>query len=204
MKKLVDIASFWENIYKNNSAGWDLKSPTPAFIDILNDKKFLHNGKLLILGSGYGYDAVEAAKAGLNVTAVDFSETATNYAKKLTASNGVKINFLKDNFFNLPENYSDYFDYAYDYVTICAINPDRREEYAAMLSSVLKCNGKFVALWFPVEDRAGGPPFGLNVQELTNIFTKYFKLIVSTDKVNSIKPRKGREFLQVYEKICEG
>ena len=204
MKKLVDTKAFWENIYKGNSARWDLKSPTPAFIDLLKDKKIMNNGKLLIPGAGYGYDAVEAAKAGLNVTAVDFSETATNYAKKLAASEGLNINFVKDNFFNLPESYSDFFDYAYDYVTICAINPDRREEYAAMLSSVLKCSGKFIALWFPVENRSGGPPFGLNVQELTNIFTKYFKLIVSTDKVNSIKPRKGREFLQVYKKICEG
>lgn len=202
MKNKVDHPDFWDEIYKNNSAGWDMKSPTPAFIDILKDKKLSLSGKILILGSGYGYDAVEAAKHGLEVTAVDISETAVSFSKQLAENNNVKLNFIVDDFFNLPQKYSGYFDAVYDYVTLCAINPARREEYASMVSEILKCHGKFIALLFPVEDRPGGPPYGLNVDAVSAIFTKYLSLKITTDKINTIKPRRGREVLQIYSKQC--
>jgi len=202
MKNIVDNPSFWEEIYRNKNARWNMKSPTPAFVDLLNEKKFKTNSKIIILGSGYGYDALAAAKAGLFVTAIDISKTAVDYAKKMAAEEQLKINFLIDDFFNLPENHTGYFDLVYDYVTLCAINPVRRDEYAKMITSILKCGGRLIALLFPVEDRPGGPPFGLNVNEITEVFSKYLHLELTTDKINSIKPRKGREVLQIYKKVC--
>ncbi len=202
MKTFVDDSSFWDDIYKQDVPNWDLKTPTPAFVDMLNDRKFIDGGKILILGSGYGRDAVAAAKAGLEVTAIDFSRTAVDAAKKIAANEGVKINFIVDDFFNLPGYRTEYYDFVYDYVTLCAINPNRREEYAEMIASILKCSGRLIALLFPVENRPGGPPFGLNVKEVTEVFSKHLKLVLTTTEINSIKPRREREVLQIYEKEC--
>ena len=33
-----DNPKFWENIYKNDDAGWDLGGPTPVFVNISNYK----------------------------------------------------------------------------------------------------------------------------------------------------------------------
>jgi SAM-dependent methyltransferase len=202
MTNFVSEQEFWNSIYQNKNAGWDLKSPTPVFQRMLKEKKILHIGKLLILGSGYGYDAVEAAKDGFEVTAVDFSASAVSFAKKLAKKENVNVDFIHNDFFKFELDHSDGFDAVYDYVTYCAINPARREEYAKLIKTLLKCSGLFIALWFPVEEKEGGPPFGIKLEETELIFSKFLKLKSSTIEKDTIKPRKGREVLQIYEKEC--
>jgi len=202
MTNFVSEYEFWDSIYQNKKAGWDLKSPTPVFQRILKEKKIINSGKLLILGSGYGYDAVEAAKAGYEVTAVDFSASAVSFARKLAKKEKVNVDFIQDDFFNFEVDNSSGFDAVYDYVTYCAINPARREEYAKLIKSLLKCGGVFIVLWFPVEERKDGSPFGINLKETELIFSKFLKLKSSTIEKDTIKPRKGREVLQIYEREC--
>jgi SAM-dependent methyltransferase len=202
MTNLVSEQEFWNSIYQNKKAGWDLKSATPVFKRILKEKKIINSRKLLILGSGYGYDAVEAAKAGYEVTAVDFSASAVNFAERLAKKENVNVDFIQNDFFKFEADSSSGFDAVYDYVTYCAINPARREQYAKLIKSLLKCGGVFIALWFPVEEREDGPPFGINLEEAESIFTKFLRLKSSTTEKDTIKPRKGREVLQIYEKEC--
>ena len=200
MNLTVDSPIFWNEIYKNNQAGWDLKSPNPVLLEIMNKKEFLQPCNILIPGCGKGYDAVTAAKLGYNVTAVDFSPLAISFAKQLAEKESANVKFLESDIFKITKNGDEGFDAIYDYTSYCAINPERREEYAKKLSDLLKPNGKLIAHLFPVEDRKGGPPFGIDVNDTFNIFSKYFQLHHSTKKINSIKPRKGREVLQVYIK----
>ena len=202
MSDFVNNKSFWDKIYNNEKAGWDMKSSTPVFKSYLKEQIFPVSSKILILGSGYGYDAIEAARMGLNVTAVDFSPTAIRTAKKNADEQNVTVKFLVRDFFTLTKEFQNYFDLAYDYVTYCAIDPVRRKEYAKMIFDVLNCNGLFIALWFPVEKRAGGPPFGIDLNETQNIFIRHFELQLTADHQDTIKPRKGREVLQVYKKRC--
>lgn len=202
MIHLADKQDFWNDIYNNHNAAWDLKSPTPVFQRIVKEKKIINTGKILIMGSGYGYDAIEAAKNGFDVTAVDFSDSAVSFAHSLAKKEGVTINFLVKNFFELAEKYTARFDFVYDYVAYCAINPLKRGEYAKLISDLLKCGGAFIALWFPVEKRSGGPPFAIELKETENIFSKYLKLKSSSVEADTIKPRRGREILQIYRKEC--
>lgn len=196
----VNSAEFWDNLYKINSVGWDLKTPTPAFIDLLESDYFKERKKLLITGCGYGYDAVAAAKNNFDVTAVDFSETAIQFAESLARKENVKVNFLVKDFFLLDENHLQSYEIIFDYVTFCAIDAARREEYANKIFQLLKPKGIFAIILFPIEKRIGGPPFAIDVDEATKLFSAKLELILSTDKINSIKPRKGRELLQIYRK----
>jgi len=202
MEKFVNNQSFWNELYKDGNVGWDMKSSTPVFKSFLKERKFPISSKLLILGSGYGYDAIEAAKMGFEVTAVDFSIDAMKKAMRNSEKQKVKINFLVRDLFTLTEVFNNHFDLAYDYVTYCAIDPSRREEYAEMISALLKCGGQFIALWFPVEKRKGGPPFGINLEETQSNFTKYLELQLTLNHKDTIKPRTGREVLQLYKKQC--
>ncbi len=200
MNTAIDSPSYWDEMYKNNQAGWDLKSSNPVFEEILRKNNLINPGKIMIIGCGKGYDAVAAAKAGYKVTAVDFSPFAIDFAKDLAERENVQVNFLIEDFFNLNHNFENKFDIVYDYTTFCAVNPERRNEYAKTVSSILKPNGKLLALLFPVEKRVGGPPYGIDVIEFYKLFSKYLKLEFSSKQINSIKPRRGREVLQIYVK----
>jgi methyl halide transferase len=197
---LTDSAQFWDKKYLDNEANWDMRTPTPVFQEILAEKKFIQQGRILIAGCGKGYDALLAAKMGFDVYAVDFSVEAIKLARLNTEKENVRINLLQEDIFKLHLIYKEYFDFVYDYVTYCSINPERRKEYAEKISALLKPGGKLVALLFPVEERKSGPPYGINVTEFYELFSKHLRLEFSSKEINSIKPRKGREVLQIYIK----
>ena len=193
-------ASFWDDKYINNEAHWDMRTPTPVFESLMDSGEFMHPGKILIAGCGKGYDAVLAAKKGYDVYAVDFSIEAIKLARELAAKENVKVNLIHEDIFKLGSVYKGFFDYVYDYVTYCAIVPERRKKYAEITGTFLKQDGKLIALLFPVEDRRGGPPYAVDVKEFYELFSEHLKLKFSSKKINSIHPRQGREVLQVYIK----
>jgi SAM-dependent methyltransferase len=196
----TESASFWDNKYLKNETTWDMKTPTPVFEDLLSAQEYVQPGKILIAGSGIGYDAVLAAEKGYDVYAVDFSVEAIKLSKNLAKNGNVKMNFLLDDIFTLDSIYKNHFDYVYDYVTYCSIIPERRKEYAGKISGFLKPGGKLIALLFPIEDRKGGPPYAVDVQEFYDLFSKHLQLKFSSREINTIKPRRGRELLQIYLK----
>jgi SAM-dependent methyltransferase len=195
-----DKAEFWEEKYLSDQTPWDLGQPNPAFIQLLKDNKFLQPCKILIPGCGKGYDAVAAAKFGYDVTALDFSNKAIYFAKELAEKENLRIKFLVKNIFDLDESFNKSFDAIYDYTFFCAINPDRRSEYSEKCFELLKVGGKFAAVLFPVEKRDGGPPFGVDLSDVYRIFSKKFRLCLSSKNIDSIGPRKGREVLHHYIK----
>lgn len=201
MISLTDEPSFWNEKYKKNESNWDLNSPNPVFVDLIKRKELFSTGKLLIAGCGKGYDAVAAAKEGFDVTAVDFSSFAINFTKELADKNSVSVSLFEADIFELDNIYATQFDIVYDYVTYCAINPERRKEYARKISSLLKNDGKLLAILFPVENREGGPPYRISVIEFYKNFSEFLKLEFATKNINSIKPRAGREVLHIYKKI---
>jgi methyl halide transferase len=196
----ANSASFWNDMYLNDQTTWDMHSPTPVFEDVLDDQQFKATGKMLIAGCGMGYDAVLAAKKGHNVYAVDFAPEAVKSAIMMAEKEKVKMNLIHEDIFKLDSIYKNHFDYVYDYVTYCSIDPSRRKEYAEKIACFLKPGGKLIALLFPVEDRKGGPPYAVDVLEFYEIFSKHLQLTLSSKKINTIKPRRGREVLQIYIK----
>ncbi len=197
---LADSASFWDEKYINNESHWDMSTHTPVFEEILDSGEFMKPGKILIAGCGKGYDAILAAKKGYDVYAVDFSVEAIKLAGELASKENVKVNFIHEDIFKLDSVYEGFFDYVYDYVTYCAVLPERRKKYAEITSRFLKQDGKLIALLFPVEDRGGGPPYAVDVKEFYELFSEHLLLKFSSKKINSIKPRRGREVLQIYIK----
>ncbi len=200
MPSFLNNPSFWEEKYENGLSGWDTGKANPIFIQLIKKKDFIHPGSILIVGAGKGYDAIEAAKEDFDVTAIDFSNNAITFAKGLAEQSNIKINFLVEDVFKLSEKYFNSFDFIYDYVFYCAIDPERRIEYADLISKLLKPSGKFIAVLFPVDNRTGGPPFSVNPIKFYENFSRHLKLEFSSRMIDSIKPRKGREILQIYVK----
>ncbi len=98
----------------------------------------------------------------------------------------------------MNSSYFNAFDIIYDYTFFCAINPERRKKYAEKINLLLKAEGKLFAILFPVENKEGGPPFGINVIEFYENISRFLTLEFSSKRIDSIKPRRGREVLQIY------
>jgi methyl halide transferase len=195
----VDRPEFWDALYSSGEAGWDLGTPTPVFIRLLESREF-PPGRMLVPGCGTGHDAVAFARAGFRVTGVDFASGALAQARALAAAQGVPVEFIEADFFSLGQEYGGAFDYVLEHVTYCAIDPSRRPEYARAMSSLLKPGGRLIALFFPVEVRPQGPPFGVDMDEVERLLQPAFALLRSEIPVASIRPRRDREVLTIWER----
>jgi len=199
MNNDVNLSSNWDYYYERNMDGWDLGGPTPVFKNLASSARF-KPGRMAVFGAGRGYDAREFSLHGFNVLAVDFSSFAVDEMKRLSDPNA-PVEVLHQDLFTFPREYDSSFDYILEYVCFCAVDPTRREEYADVVKRLLKPNGLFIDLAFPLDNRRGGPPFGFSADELLSLFGKRgFKLLSREKHADSIKPRRHTEELFVFQK----
>jgi len=194
-----DDTQFWEDIYLDDDAGWDLGGVTPVFDDIADQ---LSRGKVCIVGCGKGYDAVMFAQKGFEVTAVDFAPSAVIALETISNKENVNIQILQSDIFALTPEYDSVFDYVIEQTCFCAVNPQRRQEYERLVYKILKPGGKLIGLWFPldktIEDE--GPPWGITIDEVKSIFKNGWIIEREEFPEISIRTRKNREKLIIFGK----
>lgn len=195
----ADSPDFWDKLYSSNSFPWDLGGPTPVFEQLIGQNHF-EPGQMLVLGAGRGHDARLFARHKFRVTAVDFSVEAVEAMKQLDVPQH-PVEIVHSDFFSLPEKWSDRFDYVLDYTSFCAILPQRRPEYADLVTRLLKSKGKLIMLAFPIGNRTGGPPFVVQPDAIIDLFAyRGFTLQVRESPIASVPARKGYEELLILEK----
>jgi SAM-dependent methyltransferase len=98
---------------------------------------------ILDLGCGPGLYCQRLARAGMNVTGVDFSETSLAYARKQASEEGLQIDYRLQNYLELADK--SRFDAALlIYGDYCVLSPaDRRRLLTAVRDSLVK-GGRFV------------------------------------------------------------
>jgi SAM-dependent methyltransferase len=197
MNNTTDLsASAWENRYQSGDTPWDLQGPTPEFLRLAEEKRLPLKGRALVPGGGRGYDAVWLAKQGLEVDIVDFSPTALLATQELAFKEKVTVHAYNQDFFALPSHgyHQERYDLILEYTFFCAIDPKLRAQYVKAVASLLKPNGLFVGLFFPLQTDKAGPPFEVSREEVKLLFNPNFRFTTEEPKA-SVKPRAGREFL---------
>jgi SAM-dependent methyltransferase len=195
----VNSSQFWDSLYKSDQFGWDLGGPTPVF-SRLADSGLLDPGKMLVLGAGRGHDARLFARRGFDVTAVDFSDAAYEAMNQLDDSR-FPVEIVKADFFSLPPDWNGRFDYILDYTSFCAVLPQRRAEYADLVARLLKPQGKYIILAFPIGTRPGGPLYTVQPEAIIDLYAKRgFTLQLRESPVDSVPRRKGYEELLILRK----
>jgi methyl halide transferase len=188
--------TFWNNKYKNNETGWDLKSPsTPLkkYIDQLEDK----NIKILIPGCGNAYEAEYLIEKGFNsITLIDISEVIVEQLRE-KFKDYPQLKILHQNFFDL----NDQFDLILEQTFFCALNPLLRTEYAIKMNQLLSPKGKLVGVLFNRDFEEDVPPFGGHLPEYETYFKDYFDYKTMEECYNSIPPRAGTELFINLKKI---
>jgi len=126
----------------------DPASRNKAFLDrsaawIIDRFNLSTGATVLDLGCGPGLYTTQFARAGANVTGVDFSERSIAHARKAAADNDLNIEYVL----------SDYLDYTTDrrfdlitmiYCDYCALNPDQRARLLAFCRDHLSASGKLL------------------------------------------------------------
>jgi methyl halide transferase len=195
----VNLPDKWDANYEQGTDGWDLGRPTPVFQRLLRSGQLIP-GRLIVLGAGRGHDAREFARHGFQVTAVDFSSQAAREMHRL-ASPDAPVEILQHDIFILPEPLNHSFDYVLEYTCFCAIAPNRRAEYADLVTRLLKPGGIYIDLAFPLDGRKGGPPFAVSVAEILDLFqARGFKSLSREKPVDSISSRRNAEELLLFQK----
>jgi SAM-dependent methyltransferase len=199
----VNSPAFWEEIYQGGRVAWDLGGPTPVFRRLL-DHGQLAPGRIIVLGAGRGHDAREFARRGFAVSAVDFAAGAVEAMRRWGDDLLAPVEILRADFFDLPRALDGTFDYVLEYVTFCAIHPSRRADYADVVARLLKPGGLYIDLAFPLDRRAGGPPFAVSVTEIERLFNRRgFTLRRRESPPDSVRPRRGAEELLIFQKGAE-
>ena len=195
----VNSPQKWEADYQRGTDGWDLGGPTPVFKRLASSSRF-KPGRMIVLGAGRGHDAREFSRHGFKVTAVDFSSYAVEQMHRL-ADPAAPVKILQQDIFTIPHELDSSFDYLLEYTCFCAIDPQRREEYADVVDRLLKPKGIYIDLAFPLDGRKGGPPFAVTEAEIFNLFeSRAFKLVAREKPEDSIKPRRQAEELFIFQK----
>ncbi len=195
----VNSPQKWEANYQRGTDGWDLGGPAPVFKRLAASREF-PPGRMLVLGAGRGHDAREFARRGFQVTAVDFSPFAAGEMRRL-AEPEAPVQILQQDIFTLPRELDDTFDYLLEYTCFCAIDPARRGEYADLVQRLLKLNGTYIDLAFPLDGRGGGPPFAVKENEILSLFQERgFKLVRREKPADSVSPRRNAEELFIFQK----
>jgi SAM-dependent methyltransferase len=209
----INAPGYWDSAYREERDGWDMGTPTPVFVDLLTrlDMDFRSLGavdyarlgrppRVLIPCSGRGYDALLFAGRGWEVTAVDFAAEPLSWLRREAAHAGLPITILQEDMFSMVRSHPAQYDLIVEYTCVCAIEPDRRQEFLSFAHAVLRPGGVLLALLFPVDGRPGGPPFSIDVDGFTRDAAAHFTLVHDEVPATSVKPRLGKERLLLWRK----
>lgn len=98
---------------------------------------------VLDLGCGPGLYASRFARAGLAVTAVDYSHRSLEYAIGYARENNLDVQYRYQNYLSLDDE--NRYDASFlIYGDFCTIPPEQRASLLQRISRALKSNGKFV------------------------------------------------------------
>ena len=187
----------WEQRYKEGDTPWDKEAPHPGLVAYLRERSVA--GSVLVPGCGAGHDVRALAAGGAAVTGLDIAPSALNLARSFPKA-GAEV-YEQADLFALPEHLRGLFDWVWEHTCFCAIDPDARPAYVAAVATALKPGGHLLAVFYlDPGDRDGGPPFGVTVQELDELFSPAFSLEKGWVPAETYTGRENRELMRVMKR----
>jgi SAM-dependent methyltransferase len=195
----------WDRRYQIGDIPWEKGTPAPPLLEWLQERGPLQ-GNILVPGCGYGHDvrAIAAAAPDAKVVGLDISLLAIERARQYPVT-GQEAYQLGD-LFNLAQDFSGKFQWTFEHTCFCAIDPQRRPDYVRAIAGALRLHGSLLAIFFlnpwdeGEEPAEGGPPFGVSIAELDQLFGPAFDQIEERRPLYSFPGREGREIIRLLRK----
>ncbi len=181
--------SLWADYYRDKDTPWDVGGPHPELVSRFTKKPTERNA--LVPGCGFGHDACFLAESGLAVVGLDLVEQLDSTAGAKLRALGGSLH-IGDALDWQPE---ELFDIVFEHTFLCAIEPDLRPKWAALVQRCLKPGGRLLAIAFPGGKAVelGGPPFGYSVGDMADVLGKSFQKTIDEPAQHSVARREWEE-----------
>jgi len=165
---LDEARQFWEVRYEHAVTPWDRGATSPALTHWLDTGK-IKPGRILIPGCGRGYEVVELAQQGFEVTALDISPLAIKTVEHQLKQAELTACLIETDLFKWMPGAP--FDAIYEQTCLCALLPEQWPAYVQRLARWLRPCGELFAL-FMQTGTSGGPPFHCEIDAMKKLFSK--------------------------------
>ncbi|MFH1452152.1 MAG: class I SAM-dependent methyltransferase [archaeon] len=201
-----------EKTYEKPGAIWTSQKPPTEIVELIESGK-IKPGKCLDVGCGEGFYSIYLASKGFDVTGIDLSEKAIEYAKRNAEEKGVKVKFIAMDVMDISKIKEKY-DFIFEWTLLHFLMPEERKKYVENIYNLLNDNGKYLSICFneqssmfgtdkkirviPKNSRGfvGGKLYFSSVEELQDLFKPYFNII--ENKVFEALESGGRGFLNYF------
>jgi SAM-dependent methyltransferase len=185
----------WEQRYLDGDTPWDKGAPAPPLEQFLQFHPV--EGQVLVPGCGIGHDVRLLARHGADATGLDISPTAIHRAWMHPRESDET--YVCGDFFCLPTILEGTFDWVVEHTCFCAIDPEDRPAYVEAVLEALKPEGHFLGIFFMNPDAEAGPPFGVEIEELDQLFERRFELLEERVPDAAYPGRENRERIRHYQ-----
>lgn len=207
--ELREPKQFWEDFYEDRSKNipfFQVNGPDENLVDYFSEG--FSPKKVLELGAGPGRNSIYMAKQGCQVSALDLSANAIEWAKERANEEGVSLEYHCVSLFDFDFEPNSY-DFIYDCGMFHHLAPHRRITYLEILKKALTKDGYFGIVcfntdgalatsdWDVYKDKSLKRGIGYSEERLKEIFNKDFD-ILSFRKMKEPSPSEdlfGKDFL---------
>lgn len=153
---------------------WDTGISPPELLEFIQEHKpsspMDKPGRAIDIGCGTGTNVVTLARAGWQVTGVDFAPRAIKLARQKAAEAGIQAELSVQDATKL-EGIHGPFDLAFDLGCFHTIPPADRNRYLEQLDRILAPGGFWLMYGFLKSDGSGATP-GLDEEDIRRITTR--------------------------------
>ena len=193
----VSAASYWNDLYLKGEAGWDKGRCSPPIARMLREGLAGPQARIAVIGAGRGHEAIEAARLGYRVAAVDFAAEACRGIAANAEAAGVQLEVLEEDLFKLAKRRPGHYDAVLEHTCFCAIDVARRAEYVEAVHGLLRKGAVLFGLFY-AHGKPGGPPFDTSEAEVRKLFAPSFELTLLRRAPDSFDHRAGNELEAVF------
>lgn len=178
----------FEKIYEKPGAVWTRTEPTPELKELVETGK-IKPCKAIDIGCGEGFYSIYLASEGFDVTGIDFSEKAIQYAKENAKKQGVNVRFIAMDLKNLDE-LKEKFNFVLELGVMHHVMLEQRQKHVENVNKLLSPGGNYLSVCFNIESPDFGgkreklrkSPLGTIVyyssqEELKQLFEQHFKIL---------------------------
>jgi SAM-dependent methyltransferase len=188
----VSLPSFWSTLYQTGDTGWDKGRCAPPIARLLREDVVPPGARLAVIGCGRGHEALEAARLGYQVTAIDFAPEAIAAVTGSAREQRLDLLAVEADVFDLARRWPEHFDAILEHTCLCAVDPTRRDEYVTAVAGALKPLGLLLGLFYAC-DKPTSPPYTIDEAEVRSRFIPRFEFVRLCTAPDSFEHRAGNE-----------
>ncbi len=190
----------WQEAWKAGTTPWDGGASPPALRRLLAEDR-VPRGWAFVPGCGAGYDLATLAHVDREVVGLDLSSDARDAFLEACSNLPGQVTYEVGDFFAYDPPHR--FDFVWDYTFFCALEPQQRAPWAAVMSRLVRPNGMLATLLFPYADPipdGEGPPWPINTDLVRGFIEDAFELLEVTEAEHTHLGREGKERLALWRR----